>query len=83
VDARTPMRSVEPGVPPPEKPAYPDFLERFPDAYRAEMKHFLSLARGEADNPCTARDALEALKIAIAADLSLAEHRPVAVSEVG
>jgi len=83
VDARTPLRSVEPGVPPPEKPAYPDFQERFPDAYRAEMKHFLSLARGEADNPCTARDALEALKIAIAADLSLAEHRPVAVSEVG
>jgi myo-inositol 2-dehydrogenase / D-chiro-inositol 1-dehydrogenase len=83
VDARTPLRSVEPGVPPPEKPAYPDFQERFPDAYRAEMKHFLSLARGEADNPCTARDALEALKIAIAADLSLAEHRPVALSEVG
>ena len=83
VDARTPLRSVELGVPPPEKPAYPDFQERFPDAYRAEMKHFLSLARGEADNPCTARDALEALKIAIAADLSLAEHRPVALSEVG
>jgi myo-inositol 2-dehydrogenase / D-chiro-inositol 1-dehydrogenase len=83
VDARTPLRSVEPGVPPPEEPAYPDFQERFPDAYRAEMKHFLSLARGEADNPCTARDALEALKIAIAADLSLAENRPVAVSEVG
>jgi myo-inositol 2-dehydrogenase/D-chiro-inositol 1-dehydrogenase len=83
VDARTPLRSVELGVPPPEKPAYPDFQERFPDAYRAEMKHFLSLARGEADNPCTVRDALEALKIAIAADLSLAEHRPVALSEVG
>jgi len=83
VDARTPLRSVEPGVPTPEKIAYPDFQNRFLEAYRAELEHFLSLARGEAENPCTARDALEALKIALAADLSLAEHRPVGVSEVG
>ena len=83
VDARTPLRSVEPGVPPSEKTAYPDFQNRFLDAYRAELEHFLSLASGEAENPCTARDALEALKIALAADLSLAEHRPVGVSEVG
>ena len=83
VDARTPLRSVEPGVPPSEKTPYPDFQDRFLDAYRAELEHFLSLASGEAENPCTARDALEALKIAMAADLSLAEHRPVGVSEVG
>src|SRR5215210_6044163 len=82
MDARTPLRSVEPGVPPSEQVAYPNFQERFLDAYNAELKHFLSLARGEAENPCTARDALEALKIAMAADLSLAEHRPVAISEV-
>ena len=50
--------------------------------HRAELEHFLRLARGEAENPCTGRDALEALKIAIAADLSLAEHRPVSTSEV-
>jgi myo-inositol 2-dehydrogenase/D-chiro-inositol 1-dehydrogenase len=83
VDGRTPLRSVEPGVPPSEKPAYPNFQDRFADAYRAEMEHFLSLVRGEAENPCTARDALEALRIAMAADISLAEHRPVPVSEVG
>ena len=83
VDARTPLRSVEPGTPPSEQRAYPDFQDRFLDAYRAELKYFLSLASGEAENPCTARDALEALKIAMAADLSLAEHRPVGMSEVG
>ncbi len=83
VDGRTPLRSVEPGVPSSEKPAYPDFQDRFAEAYRAEMEHFLSVVRGEAENPCTARDALEALRIAMAADLSLAEHRPVPVSEVG
>jgi myo-inositol 2-dehydrogenase/D-chiro-inositol 1-dehydrogenase len=83
VDGRTPLRSVEPGVPSAGETPYPNFQERFLDAYRAELRHFLSLARGEAGNPCTARDALEALKIAMAADLSLAEHRPVAISEVG
>ena len=83
VDGRTPLRSVEPGVKATEQSAYPNFQERFLDAYRAELEYFLSLARGEAENPCTARDALEALKVAMAADLSLAEHRPVAISEVG
>jgi myo-inositol 2-dehydrogenase/D-chiro-inositol 1-dehydrogenase len=83
VDRRTPLRSVEPGIPPSEKEAYPNFQDRFLDAYRAEMEHFLSLVRGEADNPCTAIDALEALRIAMAADLSLAEHHPVSPSEVG
>jgi myo-inositol 2-dehydrogenase/D-chiro-inositol 1-dehydrogenase len=83
LDRRTPLRSVEPGIPPSEKPAYPNFQDRFAQAYKTEMEHFLSLVRGEAENPCTARDALEALRIAMAADLSLAEHRPVSVSEIG
>jgi myo-inositol 2-dehydrogenase/D-chiro-inositol 1-dehydrogenase len=83
LDGRTPIRSVEPGVPAPEKPAYPNFQGRFEDAYRAELAHFLRLARGEAGNPCTGRDALEALRIAMAADLSLAERRPVSLAEVG
>jgi myo-inositol 2-dehydrogenase / D-chiro-inositol 1-dehydrogenase len=82
LDGRTPLRSVESGMPPPEKP-YPNFQARFEDAYRAELRHFLRLARGEAENPCTARDALEALRIAMAADLSLAERRPVRLLEVG
>ena len=82
LDGRTPLRSVESGMPPPEKP-YPNFQARFEDAYRAELRHFLRLARGEAENPCSARDALEALRIAMAADLSLAERRPVRLSEVG
>ena len=82
LDGRSPLRSVESGMPPPEKP-YPNFQARFEDAYRAELRHFLRLARGEAENPCTARDALEALRIAMAADFSLAERRPVRLSEVG
>jgi len=83
VDRHTPLRSVESGIPSSDKPAYPNFQNRFLEAYRAEMERFLALVRGEADNPCTAGDALEALRIAMAADLSLAEHRPVSLSEIG
>jgi myo-inositol 2-dehydrogenase/D-chiro-inositol 1-dehydrogenase len=79
---RTPMRSVEPGVRPPAGPAWQDFLERFTDAYRAELATFLRVARGEVASPCTARDGLEAMRVAVAATRSLHEHRPIRVAEV-
>ena len=79
---RTPMRSVEPGVPPPAGPAWPDFFARFPDAYTAELVAFLDVARGDAPSPCTARDGVESLRIAEAATRSLHEHRPVALTEI-
>jgi myo-inositol 2-dehydrogenase/D-chiro-inositol 1-dehydrogenase len=78
----TPMRSVEPGVPSPAGPAWPDFLHRFEDAYRAELAGFLAVARGEMESPCTARDGVESLRIAEAANRSMAEHRPVGLSEI-
>jgi myo-inositol 2-dehydrogenase / D-chiro-inositol 1-dehydrogenase len=83
LNGRTPLRSVEPGVPYSDEGGYPNFQVRFEDAYRAELGHFLRLARGEAENPCTGREALEALRVAVAADISLAERRPVSLSEVG
>lgn len=79
---RTPMRSVEPGVPAPSGPAWPDFLVRFEDAYRAELAGFVALVRGELASPCTARDGVESLRIAEAANRSMAEHRPVRLAEV-
>lgn len=83
LDPATPIRSLEPGA---EQlfhdPRHANFQERFEDAYRAELGHFLDLARGRADNPCTARDALQALRIAVAADRSAAEGRPVAMTEI-
>jgi myo-inositol 2-dehydrogenase/D-chiro-inositol 1-dehydrogenase len=79
---RTPIRSVEPGVPPPAGPAWQNFLERFEDAYRAELVEFVRVARGQAPSPCTGRDGLAALEIAVAATRALREHRPVRVAEV-
>jgi myo-inositol 2-dehydrogenase / D-chiro-inositol 1-dehydrogenase len=79
---RTPMRSVEPGVSPPPGPAWKAFPERFADAYREELRAFLRVAGGEAESACTARDGLEAVRVAVAATRSMREHRPVKVAEV-
>ena len=38
---RTPMRSLEPGVPPPEGPTWSQFMDRFHDAYENELRAFL------------------------------------------
>jgi myo-inositol 2-dehydrogenase/D-chiro-inositol 1-dehydrogenase len=78
----TPMRSVEPGVPPPAGPPWPDFLVRFEDAYRAELAAFLELVRGDIESPCTARDGVESLRIAEAANRSMAGHRPIRLSDI-
>jgi len=79
---RTPIRSVEPGVPPQAGPAWPHFLDRFGEAYAAELATFVRVAQGELPSPCTARDGLQALRIAEAATRSLHEHRPVRLVEI-
>ena len=82
LDPRTPITSVERDAPRFKHPAYPTFFVRFADAYRAELAHFLKFARGEAQNLCTARDGMEALRIGLAARESLHEHRPVGLYEI-
>jgi myo-inositol 2-dehydrogenase/D-chiro-inositol 1-dehydrogenase len=79
---RTPLHSVEPGVPLPAGPAWPDFLVRFEPAYAAELAAFVAVARGESASPCTAQDGVASLRIAEAADRSLHEHRPVQLAEI-
>ncbi|MGR6914589.1 Gfo/Idh/MocA family protein [[Actinomadura] parvosata] len=73
---RAPLHSTE-GLPAPQAP-WPDFVTRFEAAYRAELDAFLTGDR----SPCSIEDALEALYVAEAADLSLREGRPVEVTEV-
>ncbi|MDX3767201.1 MULTISPECIES: Gfo/Idh/MocA family oxidoreductase [unclassified Streptomyces] len=82
LDERTPLTSVEPqGPAAPAKP-WPGFLERFAPAYEAELDAFVRVVRGEQANPCDGREALHALRIAEACELSRREHRPVAVAEI-
>jgi myo-inositol 2-dehydrogenase/D-chiro-inositol 1-dehydrogenase len=83
LDQGTPIRSLEPGAPSIPGPAWTSFLTRFEAAYRTELLTFLAVARGEIPSPCTARDALEAMRISVAATTSRLEHRPVRLSEIG
>jgi myo-inositol 2-dehydrogenase/D-chiro-inositol 1-dehydrogenase len=82
VDGRTPIRSLEAGAPVMANPAWDSFLDRFETAYRLELLEFLKVARGEIPSPCTARDAMQAMRIAVAATKSRLEHRPVRLDEV-
>jgi myo-inositol 2-dehydrogenase/D-chiro-inositol 1-dehydrogenase len=83
LDDRTPLRSVEPDVPAPADQGYRDFLDRFAGAYRAELQAFLEAVRHGLPSPCGGADARRALRLALTADRSRAQRRPVAVWEVG
>lgn len=76
------LRSVEEGVEFPGGPVHDSFMDRFRPAYRAELAHFLTVARGENPSPCTVRDALEAFRVAEACTISLHEARPVDLDEI-
>jgi len=82
LDDRTPLRSADPGARFPAGPAHRDFLERFCDAYIAEIDAFLGVAAGESASPCTLEDALEACYVAEACELSRQSGRAVLVAEV-
>ena len=76
------LRSLEDDVDFPAGPVHDSFMDRFRPAYRAELTHFLAVARGEVPSPCTVRDALEAFRVAEACTVSLHEGRPVDLAEI-
>jgi len=61
----------------------PFFLERYAEAYRLELDAFIAAVTTGAPVPVGAEEARAALVLAEAAILSLHEHRPVAVAEIG
>lgn len=76
-----PLVSAE-GAPWPAAAPHPGFMERFKDAYTAELTAFTEVAAGTRPSPCTGADALAAVLVAEAADRSLRSGRPVRVAEV-
>ncbi|WP_269856420.1 Gfo/Idh/MocA family protein [Streptomyces sp. RPT161] len=82
LDHRTPFTSAEPGGPQGPQRPWTGFLERFDSAYRAELAAFVEAAQGRAANPCSGREALHALLVAEACELSRAEGRPVWLEEI-
>ncbi|BDH06876.1 Gfo/Idh/MocA family protein [Streptomyces seoulensis] len=82
LDDRTPIASTEPTGPPPADRPWPGFLERFGTAYESELCAFVDVVRGERANPCDGWQALQALRIAEACEISRRERRAVALAEV-
>jgi myo-inositol 2-dehydrogenase / D-chiro-inositol 1-dehydrogenase len=81
-DARTPLRSAEPGAAGPPAAAYRDFWDRFEPAYRKELATFVETVRTSAPSPCSLEEARAALAIALAAERSRAERRPVSIAQL-
>src|SRR6476660_7940511 len=81
VGSRTPLRSVEADATPPAD-GYRDFLDRFGAAYRSELEAFVATVRHGGPSLCPLAEARTALAVALAADRSRAERRPVSIEEV-
>ena len=77
----TPLRALDPD-PVGLTTGWDSFLDRFAPAYHAELTAFVEVAAGRAASACTARDGLEAMRIAEAASRSLVEVRKVALQEI-
>jgi myo-inositol 2-dehydrogenase/D-chiro-inositol 1-dehydrogenase len=56
-------------------------MERFHTAYITELTAFVDVTAGRAPSPCTAVDALQALYVAEACDISRREGIPVRVEQ--
>ncbi|AJE43181.1 Gfo/Idh/MocA family protein [Streptomyces nodosus] len=82
LDDRTPIASTEVAGPPPADKPWTGFLERFAPAYEAEVAAFVEVVCGERANPCDGREALQALRVAEACELSRRERRPVNLGEI-
>jgi myo-inositol 2-dehydrogenase / D-chiro-inositol 1-dehydrogenase len=82
LDDKLPLRSAQPGVTFPGDKPYVFFMDRFADAFGAELAAFTDVVAGARPSPCTIEDALETGWVAEAATLSLNEHRPVRLDEV-
>ena len=82
LDDRVPLVSAEPHATWPSAAPYASFFERFATAYTREIDAFIAFVLGEAGNPSSGRDALEALYIAEAADRSRRTGRPIDVADL-
>jgi len=82
MDERLPLRSADPAVSFPSGQPWDFFMDRFADAFRAELGAFIDVASGVRPSPCTVHDGVAASLISEAATRSWRERRPVLVDEI-
>ncbi|MBT2211452.1 Gfo/Idh/MocA family oxidoreductase [Actinomadura sp. NEAU-AAG7] len=81
----TPLPEQAAGAPDPDtgpRGAYCGFIERFADAYDAELRAFMDVVTGRHGSPCPPEEALEAFYLAEACELSMREGRIVETREI-
>jgi myo-inositol 2-dehydrogenase/D-chiro-inositol 1-dehydrogenase len=83
LDERTPLNRLGGAPAPPPAGAWTSFAERFAGAFAEETDAFVALVRDGGESPCPPDSALEALRVAVACEMSRAEGGPVAPPAVG
>ncbi len=81
-DSLSQPRPVEPDAVLLSKGPHRDFIERFGEGLRQETIAFIEVMRGERENPSPPASAMEALRAAVACEVSREEGRPVRLSEI-
>jgi myo-inositol 2-dehydrogenase/D-chiro-inositol 1-dehydrogenase len=81
-DQGAPVRNVDPDNEFPAGPAHHFFMDRFTDAFRAELSAFVDVVNGTAAPACTVADAVEVAWLAEAATESLQRGVPVRIEDV-
>ena len=64
-----------------EKPLF-FFLERYMESFSEEMRQFVSACENDTEVPVGIHAGMQSVRVALAAKKSVAEHRPVLVSEI-
>jgi myo-inositol 2-dehydrogenase/D-chiro-inositol 1-dehydrogenase len=82
LDDQAPMPSAETQLSWVQAAPYATFMERFHDAFVAELRAFADVVEGRAETPCPPREALEALYVAEACERSRQSGQPVDVASV-
>lgn len=82
LEPKVPLVSVEPGADFPGPEPWVDFIARFADCYGRELAAFIDVVAGRGESRCEARDAMEALRVAIALGVSREQGRPVRVADI-
>jgi myo-inositol 2-dehydrogenase / D-chiro-inositol 1-dehydrogenase len=81
-DQGVPLRNTDSRNDFPTGPAHHFFMDRFTEAFRAEMAGFVRVTKGEAIPGATVADAVEVAWLAEAATESLRRGAPVTIAEV-
>jgi myo-inositol 2-dehydrogenase/D-chiro-inositol 1-dehydrogenase len=81
-DQGAPVRNMDPGTDFPGGPYHHFFMDRFTEAFRAELAAFVEVTRGKPVIGATVADAVEVAWLAEAATVSLHTHAPVRLAEV-